>query len=222
MNTAIENNTAIRKSIRRLSVVALVVLALGIGFVMGGRGSSSTGHRSTAAAAPAKTRDLTVADLLVAASTATGIHLHYQGITSGAVTGDHSNDIPIQAFSYGNQRSFSNPASGPRQGSTPSVSEINLNHQTDQYSIPLLNLSLRGSPGANASIFFTDLSAPGGLPFDYLEVDLTGTQLASFQMSSGGDVPSESISLDFITMIFRYRISGGATKTVSWDRSTNS
>jgi type VI secretion system secreted protein Hcp len=215
-------NVAIRNSIRRLSVVALVVVALGIGFVIGGRGgASSTGHRS-AAPAPTKTRTLGVADLLAAASTATGIHLHYQGITSGASTSDHSNDIPIQSFSYGNQRSFSNPSVGPRQGSTPSVSEITLSHQNDKYSLPILNVSLRGNPGANASIFFTDLSAPGGLPFDYLEVDLTGTQVSGFQMSSGGDVPSESFSLNFLTMSFKYRISGGTTTTVNWNLSTNS
>jgi len=212
-------NVAIRKSIRRVSVVALVVVALGVGFAVGGRGSSSTRPRS---AAPAPTRKLSVSDLLLAASTATGLHLHYQGVTSGGVLADHSNDIPIESFSYGNQRSFSNPSAGPRVGSTPSVSEINLSHQNDKFSLPLLNQSLRGSTGANASLFFTDLSGPGGTPFDFLEIDLTQTLISSFQMSSGGDLPTESISLNFVTMTFKYRISGGPTTTVAWNRSTNS
>ena len=42
------------------------------------------------------------------------------------------------------------------------------------------------------------------------------------EMSSGGDVPYESFSLNFLTMSFKYRISGGATTTVNWNLSTNS
>jgi hypothetical protein len=35
-------------------------------------------------------------------------------------------------------------------------------------------------------------------------------------------VPSESFSLNFLTMSFKYRISGGTTTTVNWNLSTNS
>ncbi len=212
-------DVAIRTSIRKLLVAALVVAALGVGFAVGGRSSAASRHSATA---PAATKKYSVSDLLLAASTAQGIHLHYAGITTGAVTADHANDVPISSFQFGVSRAFSNPLGGTRTGGQPSVSEITLTHQTDKFSLPLLNQSLRGNTGANASLFFTDLSGAGGTPFDFLQIDLTQTLLSSFSMSSGGDTPSESFSLNFITMAFRYRISGGATQTVAYNLATGS
>jgi type VI secretion system secreted protein Hcp len=212
---------AARSAIRKTLVITLVVVALCVGYLVHGGLDAST-HRPSAA--PVATRKLTPADLLLAATTAQGIHLRLSGVTTGALNNMHSNDIQITSFQFGTSRSFSSPASGTRQGSTPNISEITLTHQTDNYSIALLNKSLRGDvPGVPASLYFSDASGPGGAAFDYLQIDLTQTVISSFSMSSGGDHPSESLSLNFVTMTFTYRVTGTTTvQKVSWNIATGS
>jgi type VI secretion system secreted protein Hcp len=212
---------AVRTSIRTSLAVALVVTALGVGYIA--RGGSSSAGRAPAKPATTHVRKFSASDLLLAASTAQGIHMRYAGVTTGALTPDHANDIPIQSFQFGVARAFST-IGGTRTGSTPSVSEITLTHQEDAFSMPLLNLSLRGAvAGATANLYFTNLSGAGGTPFDFLEIALTQTVLSSFSMSSGGDVPSESISLNFTKMTFKYRVAGTTTvQTVTWNLVTGS
>jgi type VI secretion system secreted protein Hcp len=192
-----------------LAAGALLTAAL-VGYSPHATGPS-LGHAPIGA--PPATKILTSADLLLAASTAQGIHLRYAGITTGPLDANHDNDIPIQSFQFGVDRSISSPAGGgTRTASTPSVSEITLTHATDSFSLPLLKAALKGAaPGRTANLYFTDLSGAGGAPFDFLEIDLGQTLLSSFSMSSGGSVPFESFSLNFVTMTFTYRISGTTT-----------
>ena len=188
---------------------ALLTAAL-VGFSIHATGPSS-GH--VPIGDPPATMHLTSADLLLAASTAQGNHLRYAGITTGPLDANHDNDIPIQSFQFGVARNISSPAGGgTRTASTPNVSEITLTHATDSFSLPLLKAALKSAaPGGAAQLYFTDFSGPGGTPFDFLEIDLGQTLLSSFSMSSGGSVPSESFSINFVTMTFIYQISGTTT-----------
>ena len=208
---------AVRSSVRKLFVVALVVTALWVGYAVRGDRSAAPGR---ARSSHAITKKFTASDLLLIASSAQGIHMHYPGVTIGASLPDHSTDVPLTSFQFGLSRAMSTPVGGGRVAAKPNVSEITLSHQTDTFSIPLLNLAVRGGTGVTVSLFFTDLSGPGGIPFDYLQVDLQQTLVSQFQISSGGDLPSEAISLNFVVMTFRYRVSGGATQTVSYNLAT--
>ncbi len=182
--------------------------------------NTSTGRPTAAHVA---TKKFTAADLLLAASTAQGIHLTYKGVTTLPELPTHDNDIPIQSFSFGTSRSIL-LSGGVQTVGKPNVSQINLSHVTDNYSLPLLRQSLVGAaPGVSATLYFTDLSGAGGTPFDFLQIDLGQTLISSFQMSSGGTAPDESISLSFVTMKFTYRIAGTTTvQTVSYNLATGS
>jgi type VI secretion system secreted protein Hcp len=212
-------NKTRRNVLRTSAVVAIVVAVFNVGFVVGGDSATPT-HRHGSPLLAAK---LTPAQLILTASTATGIHLRYSGITTGPALPTHDNDIPIQSFQFGVNRNISSPAGGAvRTAGTPNVSEITLTHQTDAFSLALLKAELKGAvPGAYAYLYFTDMSGPGGTLVDYLEIDLGQTLLSSFSMSSGGTNPSEAISLSFVTMTFKYRVPGTTTiQTASYDIST--
>ena len=207
---------ALRSSIRKLLVVALIVTALAVGYIAHSGGGASPARPL---GGPVATKKLSAADLLLAASTAQGLHMRYTGITTGALNASHTNDIPLDSFQFGLSRAVSLGGAGRSVGKA-SVSEITLSHQTDKYSMPLLSASLKGT-NATANLYFTNLAGVGGAPFDYLEIDLGQTLISGFSMSSGGDNPSESISLNFVTITFHYKIAGTTTvQTVQYNLAT--
>jgi type VI secretion system secreted protein Hcp len=199
--------------------VLLVTITLGVGNALGGDGSAS----GSAHAKTTLTAKLTPAQLLATANTATGIHLRYAGITTGPLVPTHDNDIQIQSFSFGVSRNISPGSSATRTAGTANVGDISLSHQTDSFSLALLRVALKGmAPGVPASLYFTDTSGTGGTDLDYLEIDLGQTLISSFQMSSGGQDPNESLTLNFVTMTFKYQVAGSPIQTVSYNLATGS
>ena len=201
---------ALRGSIRKSFGVALVVAALGVGFVVHG----AAGSRPTHPAAAHASKPISAADLLRAASTATaGIYLQFDGVTGPAGPG-YTRDAPIQSFSFGVSRSISGGTSNRVIG-TPNVSDVNLMHVNDKYSAPLLQASLTGAGTGNAVIYFTKLNTSNQV-VKYLEFDLTNAALSSFQASSGGLAPEESLSLNFTAFTMVAHLAGAATQTVTY------
>ena len=216
-------NGAGRILIRKLSVAVLVVTALGVGYVADGVGGSSSDHAATA---PATAKKFTGADLLRIASkgpvgpnTFPGntIHMRFTGITTGTPAANHSTDIPVSSFQFGVGRAIS---SSPHTAAKPSISEVTLTHTTDAYSTRLLNSALRGTSTATSpvvTLFFTATGTSG--PYDYLVVTLTNVLVSGYSVSSGGEIPSESISLNFVKMTLTSRFPQGTTQTVTYDSS---
>lgn len=211
-------NSGLRTLVRRTLVALAVVAALGAGSLV----HSSLGSPSSSrAAGPSVTKKLDPSDLLLAASTATGIHLRFTGIPTGPVSStDHTNEIPISSFQFGVARSVSGASGAPREAGVPNVSEVTLTHATDNFSIALLKASLNGAGTATATLFFTNLTGTGGTPLDYLTVTLGQTFVTQFSMSSGGDNPDESLSLNFATMTFKYKTTTGTIQSVTYNLAT--
>jgi type VI secretion system secreted protein Hcp len=212
---------ALRGSIRKLLALTLAVTCLGVGYLVHDVGGSAPG-RPVVERVP--TKKLTPADLMLAASTASNIHLRYDGVTSGVVDANHLNEIPIDSLQFGVGRAISSPGSG-RTVSPPNISEITLSHTTDKYSAKLLNLSLRGTVGAGtsptAALFLTNMQGPGGTYFDYMRITLQQVLISGFSLSTGGSLPSESISLNFAgVMTFETHLPSGTTQSVTYNVTT--
>ncbi len=216
-------NGAVRTLIRKLSVAVLVVTAVAAGYVAHGVGGVSSDH---AAKAPAVAKKFSASDLLRVASTqAIGpatfpnstIHMRFTGITSGAPDANHSTDIPVSSFQFGVARAVS---ASPHTASKPNVSEITLTHTMDAYSTKLLNSALRGTATSTTpvvTLFFTATGTSG--PYDYLTITLANVLVSGYSMSSGGEVPSESVSLNFVKMTITSHFPQTATQTVLYDAS---
>jgi type VI secretion system secreted protein Hcp len=214
-----EMEVVARRRLGRAFLAPLVALALIVGYVIythTGSGTASRPRGAPAVPAPAP-KKLTAGDLLLAASTAKGIYLQYDNVSAPPST-VHTNHIPITSFQWG-----MGVAAPPPTGGTPgkpNLSDITLSKQTDKYTVPLLNKSFRTQRVLRATLYFTGVNA-SGTAFDYLEFDLKDAFITGYSMSSGGDVPSESLSLNYTRLTIVAHIPGASPQTLTYDIPTN-
>ncbi|HEV3436943.1 MAG TPA: type VI secretion system tube protein Hcp [Gemmata sp.] len=129
----------------------------------------------------------------------------YMNYNSLAIKGDvtestHVGWIEVNSFQWGVGRGISSPTGGSadRESSAPSVSEIVVTKPEDVSSILLLTESLQGE-GQTVIIDFCKTDK-GQLEV-YLKFTLTNTMISGYSISSGGDRPNESISLNFTKVL---------------------
>jgi type VI secretion system secreted protein Hcp len=125
----------------------------------------------------------------------------YMNYNSLAIAGDvtestHIGWIELNSFQWGVGRGISSPTGGSsdRESSAPSVSEITVTKAQDVASVPLINETLQGE-GQTVIIDFCKTDK-GQLQV-YLTFTLTNNMISGYSLSSGGDRPSESLSLNF-------------------------
>jgi type VI secretion system secreted protein Hcp len=111
--------------------------------------------------------------------------------------------IDIDSIQFGSNRNIATPvgASSKREASAPSISEIVITKRMDSTSPLLFQESLVGK-GGKVEIH---LVRTGSDKLEtYLEITLTNTLVSGFSVSSGGDRPTESITLNFTKIEFKY------------------
>lgn len=133
------------------------------------------------------------------------IYMKYNaGAIKGDVTADgHVDWIELGSFQWGVGRGISSPtgASADRESSAPSISEITVTKSMDKSSFALLNEALQGE-GVVVQI---DLcKTDKGVLVTYVTYTLTNTMISGYSVSSGGDQPSESLSLNFTKVEYKY------------------
>jgi type VI secretion system secreted protein Hcp len=152
----------------------------------------------------------------LAASAATGgdpIYMQYGTIQGDVTVPGHLRWIELSSFQWSVGRSISSAgAAGDRTASAPSVSEIKITKTLDSSSPFLFKETLNGLP-QTAVIDFVKSGGAG--QFVYLEITLTNTLVSGFSMSSGGDTPTESLSLNFTKVAYKYNVQDPATGATS-------
>ncbi|HXE55727.1 MAG TPA: type VI secretion system tube protein Hcp [Tepidisphaeraceae bacterium] len=145
------------------------------------------------------------------------------GTISGEVTlKGYAGDIQLNSFQWGVGRGISSPTGGSsdREASAPSVSEITITKTMDKTSPLLLKEALVGQGVSEVDIFLVDtaraLGKAGtpGQPVTYAEYVLSNVMISGYSVSSGGDRPTESLSLNFTKVQFNY-IPNSSTTPVS-------
>jgi type VI secretion system secreted protein Hcp len=104
--------------------------------------------------------------------------------------------IMCHSFQFGSGRGISSATAsgGNRQGSHASVSEVTISKALDPASLHLWRDSLDGKLATKVDFSFTVADQDNS---EYLHVTLWDTGVSGWSMSSGGDRPSESVSLNF-------------------------
>src|SRR5258708_4982126 len=104
--------------------------------------------------------------------------------------------MEIGSVQWGVGRGISTPvgAASKREASAPNVSEVVVTKLMDSTS-PLLAQEALIGKAVEATIELTETGADKLNTF--LTIKLTNTMLSGYSMSSGGDRPSESLSLNF-------------------------
>jgi type VI secretion system secreted protein Hcp len=118
------------------------------------------------------------------------------GTIKGDVTAEGYKDwIECNSFQFGCGRGISTPVGREtnREASLPSVSEITVTKQADDSSAFLFQESLNGE-GTEVKIHITKTGKTKPEPL--VEYTLTATMISGYSISSGGDKPSESLSLN--------------------------
>jgi len=89
-----------------------------------------------------------------------------------------------------------------RESSIPSVSEIVVTKRMDGSSPGLWTDSVAGQLNTTVKIAFTTTSQ--GATTQFLNYELTNTGLSGYSVSSGGDMPTESLSLNFTKVVWSF------------------
>ncbi len=130
------------------------------------------------------------------------IYMNYPNCPGDVTADGHTGWIELNSFQWGVGRGISSPtgASADRESSAPSVSEIVVTKDTDVASTKILNEAYQGE-GQKVTIDFCKTDQ-GNLEV-YMSYELEDVMVSGYSISSGGDRPSESISLNFTKVAFR-------------------
>lgn len=152
------------------------------------------------------------------------IYLKLEGIDGNATHADHQKWLDVGSLQWGVGRAISTPAgsSANREASEPSISEVSITKEMDASSPHFMIEACVGDKGKKCEIHLVSTGSPGRTYATYV---LTNTLVSGYSMSSGGDRPSETISLNFTKIEYKYIPSGdandlGSPIAVGYDLST--
>ena len=152
------------------------------------------------------------------------IYIKYGDIKGDVTAEGHKGTdgwVEVSSFQFGIGRGISSAAGGgaDRESSAPSVSEIVVTKTMDKSSYRWFEESLWGE-GAEVQIDFCKTDK------DKLEVytsyKLSDCMVSGYSVSSGGDRPSESISINFTKILYEFnemnsKNASGETPKAGWD-----
>ena len=140
-------------------------------------------------------------------------------INGDSVVDGHEKWITIQSLQFGVGRAITTSGGGAdRETSNPSFSEVTLTKSTDIASADLFMQAVCGKSLGKAELHFIQTGGADKKQQVYLKIELTDAIVSSYSASSGGERPSESISLNF-TQISGDNVTTGTAK--KWDLSKN-
>jgi type VI secretion system secreted protein Hcp len=127
----------------------------------------------------------------------------------------------VSSFNFGVGRAISAArGTSTREGNIVSVSEITLSKVSDGASLKLFEEALHGPLSRKVEIAFVR-QGKGNKPVAYVTMKLEGCGISGFSLSSGGDRPSESLTLNFDKIEYSYDPVGddlsGKPSKYSWD-----
>lgn len=133
------------------------------------------------------------------------IYMKY-GALKGEVTAEGYKEwIELESLQFGIGRGIAAASAGggsKREASAPSVSEITVTKTFDAFS-PLALKEAIGGKGAEVKVDITRTDN-SGKHVAFQKYILTECMMSGYSISSGGDRPSESISLNFIKFDSEY------------------
>ena len=132
----------------------------------------------------------------------------------------------MDSFQLGVGRAITSTGSGgDRDTSNPSFSEATFSRGTDKASPDLFMQAVSGKSLGAATIHFLQVGGADKPDQVYLEFLLGDAIVSSYSISSGGDRPSESFSLNFVKISKKYIAFTGAKTTATiekkWDLVAN-
>ncbi|WP_338663883.1 type VI secretion system tube protein Hcp [Pararoseomonas sp. SCSIO 73927] len=124
------------------------------------------------------------------------IYMKFGNVNGQVTTEGFKQWIELSSMQLGVGRGVSSGAGGQtREASNPSISEVSVTKMFDASSAGLFEDGVAGSFDTKVQIKFTTTTKTK--VDTYLTYDLTDCGVSGYSISSGGDNPTESISLNF-------------------------
>lgn len=147
-------------------------------------------------------------------------------INGDSVVAGHEKWITCASVQLGVGRAISASGGGAdRETSNPSFSELTISKSTDIASADLFMQAVCGKSLGKAEIHFLQTGGADKKQQVYLKIELTDAIVSSYSASSGGDRPSESISINFTQISYQYDAFSGDKITTGtpkkWDLVKN-
>ena len=138
----------------------------------------------------------------------------------------HKDWITVDSVQFGVGRSITASGGGrDRDTSNPSFSEITVSKSTDVSSSDLYFQAIAGKSLGKAEIHFIQTHGTDAKGQVYLIVELEEAIISSYSASSGGERPSESVSINFTKISYQYNAYSGDKVTTGtpkkWDCIAN-
>ncbi|MGH7064055.1 MAG: Hcp family type VI secretion system effector [Stellaceae bacterium] len=149
------------------------------------------------------------------------IYMKYGSINGPVTTQGFEKWIELNSFQWGSGRAIGSAARGStsREHSEPSLSEVTVAKLTDVASPKLFLESVAGKLDNKVTIKFTTTTK--GAIDTFLTFELTDCGVSGYSMSSGGEMPQESISLNFTKISKTFKgldpDIAGSPETVGYD-----
>jgi type VI secretion system secreted protein Hcp len=136
----------------------------------------------------------------------------------------HDGWITVDSLQLGVGRSITTSGGGKdRDTSNPSFSEVTITKSTDIASSDLFFQAICGKSLGKATFEF--IQTGGDKLQTFLVYELTDPIVSGYSMSSGGERPSESLTLNFTKISMKYNQFSGDTvaegKPKNWDLMAN-
>ena len=134
------------------------------------------------------------------------IYMKYGDIKGSAATGGFKDWVMLDSFAWGVTRLVDLPRGGEdtREGAEPNVAEVVVTKRMEKASPQLWQEAVSGDFSTAATIMFTTTTKDKVESF--LEYELTDTGLSCYRVETGseGDVPHESLTLNFAKVSWKY------------------
>lgn len=140
------------------------------------------------------------------------IYMKYGSIDGDVTASGFEKWIELNSFQWGVGRGIGSAVGGDanREASAPSISEVQISKQMDIASAQLLQDATGGTLNTKVTIKFATQTKNKLETFLVYELENCG--ISAFSTSSGGDKPSESLSLNFTKVTMTWSGLDPATK----------
>ena len=132
------------------------------------------------------------------------LYMNWDGVPGDVTTSGFEKWIELSSFTWGIGRGIGSAMSGQasRESSIPSISEVVVTKAMDSSSPGLWTDAVAGQLNTTVKVTFTTTSK--GDTVQFLVYELTNTGLSGYSVSSGGDMPTESLSLNFTKVMWTF------------------
>ena len=147
-------------------------------------------------------------------SAAVDVFLKISGAPGSSTDRQHINEIEVQSIQYGINNTGAGSFGGGGGAGKATFQDIHFTKKMDKSSPTLMKNCLTGTHMPQAVI---TTRKSGNPPADFFKVTLTDVMVTGYQISSNGDIPMESLSLNFAKVEWEYFIQApdGTMKSTS-------